>query len=52
MVYQLYWSSNSKLGKLVIDIAGEASVLMTMQIRVQYRLPIKIFILNNDIWAW
>ena len=37
--------------KLVIDIAGEASVLMTMQemsTAVQYRLPIKIFILNNE----
>mgnify|MGYP006124941583 CR=1 FL=1 len=37
-------------GKLVVDIAGEASVLMTMQemsTAVQYRLPIKIFILNN-----
>jgi acetolactate synthase-1/2/3 large subunit len=36
---------------LVIDIAGEASVLMTMQemsTAVQYRLPIKIFILNNE----
>jgi acetolactate synthase I/II/III large subunit len=37
---------------LVIDIAGEASVLMNMQemstARVQYRLPIKIFILNNE----
>src|SRR5476651_492718 len=35
---------------LVIDIAGEASVLMTMQeisTAVQYRLPVKIFILNN-----
>jgi acetolactate synthase-1/2/3 large subunit len=35
----------------VIDIAGEASVLMTMQemsTAVQYRLPIKIFILNNQ----
>ena len=35
---------------LVIDIAGEASVLMTMQemsTAAQYRLPIKIFILNN-----
>ena len=35
---------------LVIDIAGEASVQMTMQelsTAVQYRLPIKIFILNN-----
>jgi acetolactate synthase-1/2/3 large subunit len=36
---------------LVIDIAGEASVQMTMQeisTAVQYRLPIKIFILNNS----
>ena len=36
--------------KLVVDIAGEASVLMTMQemsTAVQYNLPIKIFILNN-----
>ena len=35
---------------LVIDIAGEASVLMTMQelsTAVQHKLPIKIFILNN-----
>jgi acetolactate synthase-1/2/3 large subunit len=37
--------------KLVIDIAGEASVLMTMQemsTATQYKLPIKIFILNNE----
>ena len=36
---------------LVIDIAGDASVLMTMQeisTAVQYRLPVKIFILNNQ----
>jgi len=36
---------------LVIDIAGDASVQMTMQemsTAVQYRLPIKIFILNNQ----
>ena len=36
---------------LVIDVAGEASVLMTMQemsTAAQYRLPIKIFILNNQ----
>jgi acetolactate synthase-1/2/3 large subunit len=35
---------------LVIDIAGEASVQMTMQeisTAVQYDLPVKIFILNN-----
>ena len=37
--------------KLVIDIAGEASILMTMQeisTAVQYNLPVKIFILNNQ----
>jgi acetolactate synthase-1/2/3 large subunit len=36
---------------LVVDIAGEASVLMTMQelsTAVQYDLPVKIFILNNQ----
>jgi len=36
---------------LVIDIAGEASVQMTMQemsTAVQHKLPIKIFILNNE----
>lgn len=36
---------------LVIDIAGEASVQMTMQemsTAVQHNLPIKIFILNNE----
>ncbi len=36
---------------LVVDIAGDASVQMTMQemsTAVQYRLPIKIFILNNQ----
>ncbi len=38
-------------GALVIDIAGEASVQMTMQemsTAVQYNLPIKVFILNNE----
>jgi acetolactate synthase I/II/III large subunit len=38
-------------GSLVIDIAGEASVLMTMQelsTAVQYDLPVKIFIINNQ----
>jgi acetolactate synthase-1/2/3 large subunit len=37
--------------RLVIDIAGEASILMCIQelsTAVQYRLPIKIFILNNE----
>lgn len=36
---------------LVIDIAGEASILMNMQemsTAVQHRLPVKIFILNNE----
>ena len=36
---------------LVIDVAGEASVLMTMQemsTAVQYDLPIKIFIINTQ----
>jgi acetolactate synthase I/II/III large subunit len=38
-------------GSLVIDIAGDASVQMTMQefsTAIQYELPIKIFILNNE----
>ena len=37
--------------KLVVDIAGEASILMNMQeisTAVQYNLPIKVFILNNQ----
>ena len=37
--------------KLVIDIAGEASILMNIQemsTAIQYRLPVKIFILNNE----
>jgi acetolactate synthase-1/2/3 large subunit len=36
---------------LVIDVAGEASILMNIQemsTAVQYRLPVKIFILNNE----
>jgi acetolactate synthase-1/2/3 large subunit len=36
---------------LVVDIAGEASILMNMQelsTAAQYRLPVKIFILNNE----
>ncbi|HEY3909119.1 MAG TPA: acetolactate synthase 3 large subunit [Stellaceae bacterium] len=36
---------------LVIDVAGEASILMNIQemsTAAQYRLPIKIFILNNQ----
>ena len=37
--------------RLVVDIAGEASILMNIQelsTAVQYRLPVKIFILNNE----
>ncbi|MBM3608099.1 MAG: acetolactate synthase 3 large subunit [Alphaproteobacteria bacterium] len=36
---------------LVIDVAGEASILMNIQemsTAAQYRLPVKIFILNNE----
>jgi len=36
---------------LVIDVAGEASILMNMQemsTAVQYNLPVKIFVLNNE----
>ncbi|NKC33062.1 acetolactate synthase 3 large subunit [Falsiroseomonas selenitidurans] len=36
---------------LVIDIAGEASILMNIQEMAtlcQYRLPVKVFILNNE----
>jgi acetolactate synthase-1/2/3 large subunit len=38
-------------GALCIDVAGEASILMNIQemsTAVQYRLPVKIFILNNQ----
>jgi len=37
--------------KLVIDIAGEASIMMNIQemsTAIQHRLPVKIFILNNQ----
>merc|ERR1711965_19138 len=37
--------------KLVVDIAGEASILMNIQemsTAIQYRLPVKIFILSNE----
>jgi acetolactate synthase-1/2/3 large subunit len=36
---------------LVIDIAGEASIMMNIQemsTATQYRLPVKVFILNNE----
>jgi acetolactate synthase-1/2/3 large subunit len=46
------WACRWRIPKsLVIDIAGDASVLMTMQemsTAVQHRLPVKIFILNNQ----
>lgn len=38
-------------GALVIDIAGEASIQMNIQelgTAIQYRLPVKIFIVNNE----
>ena len=38
-------------GKLVIDVAGEASILMNIQelsTAVQHKLPVKVFILNNE----
>ncbi len=38
-------------GKLVVDIAGEASILMNIQelgTAAQFRLPVKVFILNNE----
>ena len=38
-------------GKLVVDIAGEASILMNIQemsTAIQHRLPVKVFILNNQ----
>ena len=37
--------------KLVIDIAGDASILMNIQemsTAAQYRLPVKVFVLNNQ----
>ena len=36
---------------LVVDVAGEASILMNIQelsTAVQYRLPVKVFIMNNQ----
>ena len=38
-------------GALVVDVAGEASILMNIQelaTAAQYRLPVKVFILNNQ----
>jgi len=38
-------------GRLVIDIAGEASILMNIQelgTATQFQLPVKVFVLNNE----
>ena len=54
MGYGLPAAIGAQLGNpnaLVIDIAGEASILMNIQemsTAAQYRLPIKVFILNNE----
>ncbi|MEQ8369899.1 MAG: thiamine pyrophosphate-dependent enzyme, partial [Alphaproteobacteria bacterium] len=37
--------------RLVVDVAGEASILMNIQelsTAVQHRLPVKVFIINNE----
>ena len=53
MGYGLPAAVGTQLGhpdSLVVDIAGEASILMNIQelsTAVQYRLPVKVFILNN-----
>jgi acetolactate synthase-1/2/3 large subunit len=54
MGYGLPAAIGAQLGEpdaIVIDIAGEASILMNIQemsTAVQYRLPVKVFILNNE----
>jgi acetolactate synthase-1/2/3 large subunit len=54
MGYGLPAAIGAQLGNpnaLVIDIAGEASIQMNIQelaTATQYRLPVKIFILNNE----
>jgi acetolactate synthase-1/2/3 large subunit len=54
MGYGLPAAIGAQLGapdRLVIDIAGEASILMNIQemsTAAQYRLPVKVFILNNQ----
>jgi acetolactate synthase-1/2/3 large subunit len=54
MGYGLPAAIGAQLGEpdaLVIDIAGEASILMNIQemsTAIQYRLPVKVFILNNE----
>ena len=54
MGYGLPAAIGAQLGEpdaLVIDIAGEASIQMNIQelaTAIQYRLPVKVFILNNE----
>jgi len=54
MGYGLPAAIGAQLGNpddLVIDIAGEASILMNIQemgTAAQYRLPVKVFVLNNE----
>lgn len=54
MGYGLPAAIGAQLGnpdKLVIDIAGDASIQMNIQelgTATQYRLPVKVFILNNE----
>ena len=54
MGYGLPAAIGAQLGNpraLVIDVAGEASIQMNIQelaTAIQYRLPVKIFILNNE----
>src|SRR3546814_1817237 len=54
MGYGLPAAIGAQLGNpqaLVIDIAGEASIQMNIQelgTASQYRLPVKVFILNNE----
>ena len=54
MGYGLPAAIGTQLGNpdgLVIDVAGEASILMNIQemsTAIQYNLPVKIFILNNQ----
>ncbi len=54
MGYGLPAAIGAQLGNpdgLVIDIAGEASIMMNIQelaTAVQYRLPVKVFIINNE----
>jgi acetolactate synthase-1/2/3 large subunit len=54
MGYGLPAAIGTQLGHpdaLVVDIAGEASIMMNIQeiaTAVQYRLPVKLFIINNE----